>query len=77
MTRARYKYTPEEIGALNAEIDRLRIRNAALVEIVRDSLCPYDGRAAGTTVANCQQCGCSHGLMIQPLTPQQTSSAAE
>lgn len=59
-----------EIEPMRAEIGRLRIRNAALVEIVRDSLCPYDGLATGVTVANCQQCGCSHGLMIRPLNGQ-------
>lgn len=44
------------------EVERLRDRNAALVEIVRDSPCPSD---RNVTVANCQQCGCSHGLMIR------------
>lgn len=48
-----------------AEIERLRARNAALVEIVRDSPCPRD--RAYITVGNCQQCGCSHGLLIGPL----------
>lgn len=58
-------YNKPHLDAKDAEIERLRHRNAALVEIVRDSRCPSDGRA---TVGECQQCGCSHGLMIRATT---------
>lgn len=56
------------IANRDAEIERLRLRNAALVEALRDSLCPYNGQTTGVTVGECQQCGCSHGLLIQPIT---------
>lgn len=42
------------------EIERLRLRNAALVEVVREGKCPADDRC---TVAECQQCGCSLGIL--------------
>lgn len=54
-----------------AEIARLRAHNAALVETVRASLCPYNGRATGVIVGECQQCGCTSGLMIRPLNVEQ------
>lgn len=60
----------------DAEIERLRLRNAALVECLSASLCPYNGQATGVTVGECQQCGCSHGLLIQPLTPHERGGAA-
>ena len=47
------------------EIERLRSHNAALIETVRASLCPYNGRATGVIVAECQQCGCTSGLMVR------------
>jgi hypothetical protein len=55
-----------EAGEAADEIERLRSHNAALVETVRASLCPYNGRTTGVTVGECQQCGCTSGLMIKP-----------
>jgi hypothetical protein len=49
------------IEGLLAEIDRLTLRNASLVEVLRDKPCPYDGRY---TIGECQQCGCSEGLFV-------------
>lgn len=61
-TMSMYATKGDLMAALRAENERLRVRNAALVEIVRDSPCPSDGRY---TVANCQQCGCTHGLLTR------------
>lgn len=47
------------------ENERIRNHNAALVETVRASLCPYNGRSTGVTVGECQQCGCTSGLLIK------------
>lgn len=55
----------QHVERLEAEIERLRLRNAALVEALSCSLCPYNGQATGITVGECQQCGCSHGLFIK------------
>jgi hypothetical protein len=43
-----------------AEVERLRGHIAALIEILRDKPCPYDARY---TIGECQQCGCSEGLL--------------
>lgn len=49
------------------ERDRLRLRNAALVEALRASRCPVDIRV---TTGECQQCGCCNGLLIKSLDEQ-------
>ena len=56
------------IERLTAENERLRNRNAALVESLRAHRCLVDGRA---NVGECQQCGCIDGLLISGDTQQQ------
>jgi hypothetical protein len=57
--------------SLLAEIERLRLNNASLVEVLRDKPCPYDGRY---TIGECQQCGCSEGLFAGKRDLTQTEA---
>jgi hypothetical protein len=64
----------EELAEAKKEIERLLGRNAALVECLRGSRCPYDVR---WTVAECQQCGCTHGLFTRAIADEQLPHAKE
>ena len=63
-----------EIGRLTAENERLRGRNAALVESLRAHRCLVDNRA---TVGECQQCGCIDGLLISGDNQQLSVNSEE
>lgn len=51
-----------EFDRLHAEIKRLRTRNEALLGLIEVAYCPVNGKAR---VRDCQQCGCSAGLLLK------------
>ena len=67
MLHSNAEQTNAERAEAAAEIERLRTRNAALVEALRSHNCLVDNRA---TVGECQQCGCTDGLLIKPIDEQ-------